>query len=94
MNQTISPGKLKFTRIAAVVYLLMAIAYVAMPIDFDRVGWLGFVDDFFLFMSACTLLYGAFQKPERAFIRKQFFLLSAVFFVLCPVWLLILTAIK
>lgn len=94
MKQTISSTKIKVIRIAAVVYLLMAIAYVAMPFDFDRVGWMGFVDDFFLFMSAFTLLNGAFQKPERAFIRRQFFLLSAVFFVLCSVWLLILTVIK
>lgn len=83
-----------FLRVAAVAYLLLAITYLAMPFDFDRVGWLGFVDDFFLFMSAFTFLQGAFQKPERAFVRRQLFLLAIAFFVLCPVWLLVLTAIK
>ncbi|MDO4510780.1 MAG: hypothetical protein Q4B68_03060 [Bacteroidales bacterium] len=81
-------------RIVAVVYFLFAIAYVVMPVDFDRIGWMGYVDDFFLFMSAFTFLHGAFQKPERAFIRRQLFMLSAVFFVLCPVWILILTVLK
>lgn len=93
-KQIISPVKMKALRIGAVVYILLAIAYLVMPIDFDRIGWLGYLDDFFLFMSAFTFLNGAFQKPERAFIRRQFFLLSAVFFVLCPLWLLILTTLK
>lgn len=92
-KQTISPIKLKALRICAVVYLLLAIAYIVMPVDFDRIGWLGYIDDFFIFMSAFTFLNGAFQKAERAFIRRQFFLLAAVFFVLCPLWLLILTTL-
>ena len=89
----ISARLLRALRIVGVVYMLSAIAYLVMPLDFDRVGWMGYIDDFFLFMSAFTFMNGAFQKAERAFIRRQLFLLSAVFFVLCPIWLLVLTAI-
>lgn len=94
MKQTISPRMLTTLRIAAVVYMILAIVYLVVPVDFDRVGWLGYVDDFFLFMSAFTFLNGSFQKAERAFIRRQLYVLSAVFFVLCPIWLLILSALK
>lgn len=94
MKQTISPRTLTALRIVAAVYMIFAIAYLVAPIDFDRVGWFGYVDDFFLFMSAFTFLNGSFQKAERTFIRRQLYVLSAVFFVLCPIWLLILSALK
>lgn len=93
-NESITPRKLKILRIVGFVYLLLAIAFVASPYDFDEVGWLGYVDDFFLFMSAFTFLNGAFQKAERAFLRRQFFMLSVMFFVLCLVWIAVLVAIK
>ncbi|MDY3216685.1 MAG: hypothetical protein SO193_03565 [Sodaliphilus sp.] len=93
MNQMISARTLRVLRIVGVVYMLLAIAYLVMPLDLDRVGWMGYIDDFFLFMSAFTFMNGAFQKAERAFIRRQLFQLSAVFFVLCPIWILILTSI-
>lgn len=93
MNQMISARTLRVLRIVGVVYMLLAIAYLVMPLDLDRVGWMGYIDDFFLFMSAFIFMNGAFQKAEHAFIRRQLFLLSAVFFVLCPIWILILTSI-
>ena len=89
----ISARTLRVLRIVGVVYMLLAIAYLVMPLDLDRVGWMGYIDDFFLFMSAFTFMNGGFPKAERAFIRRQLFLLSAVFFVLCPIWILILTSI-
>ncbi|UKI44522.1 MAG: hypothetical protein L6U16_02920 [Porphyromonadaceae bacterium] len=69
----ISARTLRVLRIVGVVYMLLAIAYLVMPLDLDRVGWMGYIDDFFLFMSAFTFMNGAFQKAERAFIRRQFF---------------------
>ena len=85
MNQMISARTLRVLRIVGVVYMLLAIAYLVMPLDLDRVGWMGYIDDFFL--------NGGFQKAGRAVIRRQLFLLSSVFFVLCSIWILILTSI-
>ena len=89
----ISARTLRVLRIVGVVYMLLAIAYLVMPLDLDRVGWMGYIDDFFLFMSTFTFMNRAIQKAERAFIRRQLFLLSSVFFVLCSIWILILTSI-
>ena len=43
----ISARTLRVLRIVGVVYMLLAIAYLVMPIDLDRVGWMGYIDDFF-----------------------------------------------
>ena len=63
----ISARTLRVLRIVGVVYMLLAIAYLVMPLDLDRVGWMGYIDDFFLFMSAFTFMNGAFQKA-RSFV--------------------------
>ena len=44
----ISARTLRVLRIVGVVYMLLAIAYLVMPLDLDRVGWMGYIDDFFL----------------------------------------------
>ena len=54
----ISARTLRVLRIVGVVYMLLAIAYLVMPLDLDRVGWMGYIDDFFLFMSAFTFMNG------------------------------------
>ena len=90
----ISPKKLKMLRITSVITLILAIGYVVMPYDFDKMGLLGYVDDFFVFMAAFTFFNGSMQKAERQFIRKQLYMISLVFVMMALVWLFVLMVMK
>ena len=78
--------KILIQRIIAVVLLILAIAYIIMPYDFDDLGILGYADDFFLFMAAFTYMQCTFQRPERHFLRRQLSMLSVVFLCLAICW--------
>lgn len=57
-------------KIIGILVVLLAIGYIAMPYDLDRVHrFLGYTDDFFVFMSAFIYCHYCFQKPERYHIR-------------------------
>ena len=77
-------------RIIDVILLILAIAYIVMPYDFDDLGVLGYADDFFLFMAAFTYMQCTFQRPERHFLRRQLCMLSVVFLCLAICWAAIL----
>ncbi len=87
-------SQLKFYHIASIVSLLASIGYIVMSCDFDKLGWQGFVDDFFMFMAAFSFFNGSFQKAERKFIRRQMFMIAAVFAVMGIVWLTVLAFMR
>lgn len=82
---------LKIYRVISVVALALAIAYIAMPYDFDAKGVMGFVDDFFLFMAAFTFMHGSFQRQEMTRVRHLLYQIAAIFFVLAIVWVFVLS---
>ena len=79
-----------FIRSVAVVLLIAAIAYIVLPLDFDSKGAIGYIDDFFIFMGAFTLLRASLTKPERKFVKRQLYMISASCFLLGLLWLAIL----
>ncbi len=81
---------LKGMRALSVVLLLCAIGYIVMPWDYDKRGVMGYVDDFFIFMGAFSFLNGAFQGPERHYIRRQLWMIALVFAVLGLLWVYVL----
>jgi uncharacterized membrane protein YkvA (DUF1232 family) len=80
----------KVLRIIAIVLLIASIAYVIIPLDFDKKGILGYFDDFFVFMAAFTFLRGSFTPPERPYIKRQLYSISLTCIVLGIVWILVL----
>lgn len=91
LQQQAPVGKsLKVWRVVSVALLVLAIAYVVLPQDFDRMGWMGYIDDFFVFMAAFVFLQGSFQRPERRFLRRQLFMIAAVFIILAMLWICVL----
>ena len=85
---------LKMCRILGVVLVLAAIVYIVVPVDFDSKGVVGYVDDFMVFMAAFTFAHGSFQRPERHYIRRQFYMLSSLFALLGLCWIILLAFIK
>ncbi len=81
---------LKLYRVISVVLLVGAIAYIVMPYDFDSMGWMGYIDDFFLFMAAFTFFNGSFQKAARHTMRRQLYMIALLFFIMAVVWVLVL----
>ena len=81
---------LKILRALSIALLAASVAYIIMPYDFDNMGWKGYVDDFFVFMAAFTFLNGAFQRPERLFMRRQFYVIALVFFIMGMLWVSVL----
>ena len=91
-KQIITP-KTIVLRSTAVLILILAIAYVTLPFDFDAKGIVGFIDDFFFFMAAFTLLRASFTQPERRFIKRQLYIISTVCFIMGFIWLGILATL-
>lgn len=82
---------LKVYRTLSIAFLILAIAYIVMPYDFDRTGIKGYIDDFFLFMSAFTFMHGSWQRPAFKRVRLLLYQISAIFFVLAVVWVYVLS---
>ena len=85
---------LKVCRVIGVVLVLAAIAYIVWRGDFDSKGFVGYVDDFMIFMAAFTFAHGSFQKPERRYIRRQMYMLSSLFALLALCWVILLAFMK
>lgn len=73
----------------AVLFILAAIAYLVMPIDYDG-PIIGFIDDFFVFMSAFCFTFSQFSKKVNKLVRRQLYTFSISFLVLAILWIVIL----
>lgn len=71
------------------LFLIIAIAYLIMPIDFDG-PIIGFVDDFFVFMATFCFAYAQFSKKATETIRRQLYILSVSFMILAILWVILL----
>ena len=85
---------MKVCRVIGAVLLLAAIVYIVWPGDFDGKGVVGYVDDCFVFMAAYMFLRGSFIRPERRYIRRQFYMLSSLFALLALCWVILLAFMK
>ena len=85
---------MKVCRVIGAVLLLAAIVYWVWPGDFDGNGIVGRVDDCFVFMAAYMFLRGSFIRPERRYIRRQFYMLSSLFALLALCWIILLAYMK
>ena len=92
-RQEVSMG-MKVCRVISVVMLVAAIGYIVWRGDFDGKGVVGYVDDCFVFMAAYMFTRGSFMRPERRYIRRQFYMLSSLFALLALCWVILLAFMK
>ena len=85
---------MKICRVIGVVLLIAAIGYFFWSGDFDRKDVVSHVDDCFVFMAAYMFTRGSFLRPERRYIRRQFYMLSSLFALLALCWVLLLAFMK
>lgn len=85
---------LKVCRIVGVVMLMAAIGYFVWRGDFDNKGIVGYIDDCFVFMAAYMFARGSFQRPERRYIRRQFYMFTSLFALLALCWVILLALMK
>ena len=85
---------MKVCRFVGALLLLAAVIYIVWPGDFDQKGIVGYVDDCFVFMAAYMFLRGSFIRPERRYIRRQFYMLSSLFALLALCWVILLAFMK
>lgn len=83
------PRKNTTMRWLAVLFIILAIAYLIMPIDYDG-PIIGFIDDFFVFMSAFCFMFSQFSRKVNRIIRRQLYTFSISFLVLAILWVIIL----
>ena len=85
---------MKICRVIGIVLVAAAIGYIAWRGDFDNKGIVGYMDDCFIFMAAYMFTYGSFMRPERRYIRRQFYMLSSLFALLALCWIILLAFMK
>ena len=51
------------------IFIILALAYLIMPIDYDG-PVIGFVDDFFVFMAAFCFAFAQFSRKANQIIRR------------------------
>ncbi len=90
MKQNTQPNKSGITKWLSIFFMLLAVAYLIMPVDFDGTI-IGYVDDFFVFMAAFCFAFTQFSHKMNTIIRRQLYTFSIVFLILAILWILILT---
>lgn len=85
---------MKACQVIGVLLVTAAIGYIVWGGDFDSKGIVGYVDDCFVFMAAYMFMRGSFMRPERRYIRRQFYMLSSLFALLALCWVILLAFIK
>ena len=85
---------MKICRVIGILLVMAAIGYIVWRGDFDGKGVVGYVDDCFIFMAAYMFMRGSFMRPERRYIRRQFYMLSSLFALLALCWIILLAFIK
>ncbi len=87
-------AQLKACRVIGIALLVAAIAYLVWRGDFDHKGIVGYMDDCFIFMAAYMFTRGSFMRPERRYIRRQFYMLSSLFALLALCWIILLVFMR
>lgn len=85
---------LKVCRAIGIVLMVAAVSYLIWGGDYDDRGLVGYLDDCFAFMAAYMFTRGSFQRPERRYIRRQFYMLSSLFALLALCWIIMLAFMK
>ncbi len=85
---------IKICRVIGVILVMAAIGYIIWGGDFDDKGIVGYVDDCFIFMAAYMFMRGSFMRPERRYIRRQFYMLTSLFAVLALCWVILLAFMR
>lgn len=63
-----------------IITLLIAIAYIIIPYDMDRIGWYGYIDDFFVFMAGYLLFFGSRGIHPR--LKRLLYLIAGCSFII------------
>ena len=92
-TQEISTG-MKLCRVIGILLVIAAVGYIVWPGDFDSKGIVGYLDDCFVFMAAYMFMRGSFMRPERRYIRRQFYMFSSLFALLALCWVILLAFMK
>ena len=92
-TQEISTG-MKLCRVIGILLVIAAVGYIVWPGDFDSKGIVGYLDDCFVFMPAYMFMRGCFMRPERRYIRRQFYMFSSLFALLALCWVILLAFMK
>ena len=71
-----------------IVTLLIAIAYIIIPYDMDRIGWYGYIDDFFVFMAGYLLFFGSRYVHPR--LKRLLYLISGCSFIIAMLFLIVM----
>lgn len=82
-------GNGKYMKWLSAFFMILSVAYLIMPIDYDKSA-LGYIDDFFIFMAAFCFTFAQFSRKVTQVIRKQLYTFSITFTVLALLWILIL----
>jgi len=89
-NQEPVTTGLRIYRAIGIILVVAAIGYIVWNGDFDSKGLIGYIDDCFIFMAAYMFARGSFQRPERHYIRRQLYMLAALFAILGLCWFILL----
>ena len=90
VKESEKPQKNTWDKVLAITMLVLAIAYLIMPIDYDR-GVIGRLDDFFIFMTAFCYLYASFFSGSNLRVAMLLKVISCVFAMLGAFTLLALS---
>lgn len=71
-----------------IVTLLIAIAYIIIPYDMDRIGWYGYIDDFFVFMAGYLLFFGSRDIHPR--LKRLLYLIAGCSFIIAMLFLTVM----
>lgn len=80
----------KWILVLSIIYLLLSIIYLAMPYDYDKITFIGRIDDFLLFMSAFCFVYTQFMSKYNIVANLILKILSAAFALFAAICLFIL----
>ena len=88
-NSEAEAHKAKTHRILGVIAIIIAVAYIIMPIDFDG-SWAGFIDDFFIFMAGFCYCTSQFSKHANKATRHALNKLALIFVIAAIAWVAVL----
>ena len=88
--ETNNKGKNTTMKWLSAIFIILALAYLIMPIDYDG-PVIGFVDDFFVFMAAFCFAFAQFSRKANQIIRRQLYIFSISFMVLAILWIILLS---
>lgn len=85
-----TPKNKTWSKILSIIYIILAVAYLIMPVDYD-INIIGKLDDFFIFMSAFCYLYSSFFSASNLKVAMMLKVISCVFAMLGAFTLLALS---